>query len=88
MEAFGTAQPHHGEQDFMRLLNDPEMLKRRRVTRRYHEDMVLQKELELRAKGYGTFCTSNYTRHSRIPDIIAISQDGKVIALEMETIRR
>lgn len=50
--------------------------------------MVLKKELELRAIGYRTFCTSNYTRHNRIPDIIAISPEGKVIAVEMETIRR
>jgi len=26
MEAFGTAQTHHGQPDFMRLLNNPAML--------------------------------------------------------------
>jgi len=88
MEAFGTAHVHHGQRDFMRLLNNPTMLARKKITRRYHEDMVLQKESELRAKGYRTFCTSNYIHHVRVPDIIAISPDGKVIAAEMETIRR
>ena len=88
MEAFGTAQPHHGQGDFMHLLNDPAMLEKKKITRRYHEDMVLQKEQELRAKGYKTFCTSNYTRHIRVPDIIAISPEGKIIAVETETIRR
>jgi tRNA(His) 5'-end guanylyltransferase len=44
--------------------------------------------MELRAKGYKTFNTSNYTRHKRIPDIIAISPDGRIVAVEMETIRR
>lgn len=88
MEAFGTAQMHHGQADFMRLLNDPAMLAKKKATRRYHEDMVMKKELELRAKGYRTFNTSNYTRHKRIPDIIAISPDGKIVAVEMETIRQ
>ncbi|HVB11665.1 MAG TPA: hypothetical protein VNE86_00930 [Nitrososphaerales archaeon] len=88
MEAFVTEQPHHGQPDFMRLLNAPAMLARKKITRRYYEDMVLRKELELRAQGYRTFCTSNYTRHNRVPDIIAISPDGRVIAVEMETIRR
>jgi hypothetical protein len=88
MEAFGTSQPHHGQAEFMRLLNDPSMLAKKKLTRRYHEDMVLKKESKLRAQGYRTFCTSNYAHHSRIPDIIAISPEGKVVAVEMETIRR
>ncbi|MHB1909185.1 MAG: hypothetical protein ACYCQJ_10010 [Nitrososphaerales archaeon] len=88
MEAFGTAQSHHGQPDFMRLLNNPDMIAKKKITRRYHEDMVQKKELELKSKGYRTFNTSNYTRHTRIPDIIAISPEGKVIAVEMETIRR
>ena len=46
------------------------------------------KEKELREQGYRTFCTSNYAHHHRIPDIIAISPEGKVIAIEMESIRR
>ncbi|MDA4129805.1 MAG: hypothetical protein OK457_03445 [Thaumarchaeota archaeon] len=87
-EAFGTAQTHHAPPDFMRHLNNPAMLHRKKITRRFHEDTVLRKEVELRGKGYRTFCTSNYTRHNRIPDIIAISPDGKVVAVEMETIRR
>ena len=72
----------------MRQLNDPAILERKKFARRYHEDMVLKKELELRARGYRTFCTSNYTRHNIIPDIIAISPEGKVPAVEMETIER
>lgn len=88
MEAFGTARAHRGQPDFMRHLNNPAMLRKKTITRRYHEEMVLKKELELRSQGYRTFCTSNYARHTRVPDIIAISSDGKVIAVEMETIRR
>ena len=87
-KAFGKISTRHVEPEFMRRLNDPAMLARKKITRRYHEDMVLRKELELKAQGYRTFCTSNYTRHNRIPDIIAISPDGKVVAIEMETIRR
>jgi hypothetical protein len=86
VEAFGTKKPHHGTPDFMRHLNDPEMLERKKITRQHHEAKVLQKELELRAKGFRTFCTSNYLRHKRVPDIIAVSPDGKVIAVEMESL--
>ncbi|MHB1869172.1 MAG: C2H2-type zinc finger protein [Nitrososphaerales archaeon] len=89
LEAFNvTGKVPHGNAEFMNRLNTPEYLKIKKLTRRYHEDMVLKKELELRVQGYRTFCTSNYTRHNRIPDIIAISPDGKVVAIEMESIRR
>jgi hypothetical protein len=88
MEAFGTAQVHHGNPEFMRLLNSPSMIEKKKSTRRYHEEMVLRKEKMLRAQGFKTFNTSNYTHHTRIPDIIAISSDGKIIAVEMETIRK
>lgn len=40
--------------------------------------MVLKKENELKAKGFRTFNTSNYTHHLRIPDIIAISPREKL----------
>lgn len=87
MEAFGIAQSHHDTPDFMRLLNNPSMLAKKKLTTRYYEDMVLKKKLEMRVKGYRTFCISNYTRHNRTPDIIAVSPEGKIIAVEMETIR-
>jgi hypothetical protein len=47
----------------------------------------VRKEKELGDKGYRTFCTSNYAQHHRIPDIIAISPEGKAIGIEMESIR-
>jgi len=49
---------------------------------------VLQKELDIRSQGYKTFFISNYARHNRIPDIVTIAPDDRVIAVEMETIRR
>ena len=89
IEAFNvTGNSHHGNAEFMNRLNTPEYLERKKLTRRYHEVVVLRKEKELRDQGYRTFCTSNYAHHSRIPDIIAISPEGKVVAVEMETIRR
>jgi hypothetical protein len=89
IEAFNvTGNVHHGNAEFMNRLNTPEYLEKKRLTRRYHEDVVLQKEKELRDRGYRTFCTSNYAHHYRIPDIIAISPEGKVIAVEMESMRR
>lgn len=83
--AFGTKKPHHGNPDFMRRLNEPEMLERKKITRQHHEDAVYRKECVLRAKGFRTFCTSNYMRHKRVPDIIAVSPTGKVVAFEMES---
>ena len=83
--AFPNARPAHGTADFMRRLNSPDMLERKKVTRQHHEDMVLRKEAELRTQGFRTFCTSNYAHHKRVPDIIAISSDGKVVAVEMES---
>ncbi len=89
LEAFNvTGNAHHGNAEFMNRLNTPEYLRIKKITRKYHEDVVVEKEKELRAQGYKTFNTSNYARHNRIPDIIAISPDGKVIAIEMESIRR
>lgn len=51
MEAFGIAQSHHDTPDFMRLLNNPSMLAKKKLTPRYYEDMVLKKKLEMRVKG-------------------------------------
>ena len=74
LEAFNvTGKVHHGNAEFMNRLNSPEYLKVKNLTRKYHEDVVLVKEKELRQQGYRTFCTSNYAHHFRIPDIIAIS---------------
>ncbi len=72
----------------MNRLNTPEYLERKKITRRYHEQVVIEEEKLLRQQGYRTFCTSNYAHHYRIPDIIAISPEGKVIAIELESIRR
>src|SRR5579859_436758 len=71
----------------MNRLNTPQYLKIKKLSRKYHEDVVIQKENELRVKGYRTFCTSNYAHHKRVPDIIAISPDGKVVAVEMESVK-
>ncbi|MGI0091254.1 MAG: hypothetical protein ACREBS_06055 [Nitrososphaerales archaeon] len=57
------------------------------LSREYHENIAIQKEAELRTKGYRASCTSNYAHHKRIPDIIAISPDGKVVAVEMESLK-
>lgn len=86
--AFPNAKETHGTAEFMRYLNNPEMLKRKKITRLHHEAMVLRKELELRAQGFRTFCTSNYMRHNRVPDVIAIAPNGKVIAIELESMHR
>lgn len=88
VEAFNvTGIVRHGNAKFMNRLNSPEYLKIKRKSRHYHEEIVLHKEKELRAKGYRTFCTSNYAHHNRVPDIIAISSEGKVVAVELETIK-
>ncbi len=88
-EAFNAKEKvHHGDPEFLRNLNSPEFMKIKMITRKYHEVVVVQKEKELRAQGFRTFNTSNYAHHHRVSDIIAISPDGKVIAVEMESIRR
>ena len=71
----------------MNKLNSPEYLRIKKLTRRYHEDVVIQEEKEPRKQGYRTFCSSNYAHHYRIAYIIAISPQGKVIAIELESIR-
>jgi hypothetical protein len=88
LEAFNvTGNVHHGNAEFMNKLNTPEYLKIKKLSRAHHEDVVIQKEKELRAQGYRTFCTSNYSRHKRVPDIIAVSPEGKVVAVEMESVK-
>jgi hypothetical protein len=89
-EAFKALNPHHGSPDFMRILNtDPSTLEKKQLSHKFHEQVVIRKQEELRSKGYRTFITSNWGAHqSRLPDIIAISPDNKVIAVEMESIRR
>jgi hypothetical protein len=83
--AFPNARIAHGTAEFMRSLNEPAMSERKKTTRQNHEHKVRQKELELGAQGFRTFCTSNYMRHNRVSDIIAISSDGKAIAVELES---
>ena len=88
LEAFTvTGNTHHGNAEFMNKLNSPGYLKMKRRSRNYHEDVVLQKEKELIARGYRTFCASNYAHHKRVPDFIAISPDGKIVAVEMESFK-
>jgi hypothetical protein len=69
------------------LWNDKALLEKRKKTRQIHEEQVVKKEKELKDKNYKVFITSNYAKHKRIPDLIAISPDGKIIAVELETIR-
>jgi hypothetical protein len=89
-EAFNIAAANvrHGSVEFMKRLNDPDFLKIKYKSRKYHEDVVVDKENELRAQGFRTFNTSNYSHHQRVPDIIAISSEGKVVAVEMESVRK
>lgn len=84
-QAFNAKEKaHHGSPEFMKNLNSPAFMKTKMIAREYHEAVVVQKEKELRTLGYRTFNTSNYANHYRVPDIIAISPDGKVVAVEME----
>lgn len=87
IEAFKTIRAHHGTPEFMKNLNGAEYIKRKLTTRKYHEEVVVLKEKQLREQGFRTFNTSNYSHHNRVPDIIAISPVGKVVAIEMESIR-
>ena len=88
LQAFNvTGNVHHGSAEFMNQLKYACVLEIKYLSRRYHEDVVIEKENEFRAKGYHTFCTSNYAHHKRVPDIIVISPDGKVVAIEMESIK-
>ena len=84
-QTFGTTKQHQGDPDFAGRLNSPEMVERKEITRQHHEDTVCRKELELRERGFRTFCASNYMRHKRLPGTIAISPTGKVVAVEMES---
>lgn len=70
------------------MWNDKSLLEKRMKTRQLHEEHVLMKERELKDKNYKVFVTSNYAHHKRIPDLIAINPEGKVIAIEIETIRK
>lgn len=69
------------------MWNDKSLLEKRKKTRQIHEEHVLMKEKELKDKNYRVFVTSNYANHKRIPDLIAIDKDGRIIAIEIETIR-
>jgi hypothetical protein len=85
VEEFSRVVASHSNPEFMSKLNAPEYAKL--TVRRFHEEVVILKEKDLQRRGYRTFNTSNYTHHCRIPDIIAISPEGKVIAFELETIK-
>ena len=69
------------------MWNDKSLLEKRIKTRHIHEEHVYMKEKELKEKNYRVFVTSNYATHKRIPDLIAISPEGKIIAVEIETVR-
>lgn len=85
VKAFNMEAASHVNPAFMSKMNSSEYANM--SARRFHEEVVSSKEKELRGQGYRTFNTSNYARHNRIPDIIAISRDGRVFAIELETIR-
>ncbi len=56
LEAFNvTGKAHDGNSEFMNKLNSPEYLRIKKLTRRYHEDVVIQEEKEPRKQGYRTF---------------------------------
>jgi len=69
------------------LLSNKEMQDRIHYHRLRHEEKVHEKTQLLREKGYRVFETSNYSHHARIPDLIAISPEGKIIAVEVESLR-
>jgi hypothetical protein len=88
IEAFGPkGVGKHGNSEFMNSLNSPKYLEIKKSSRNHHEAMVLKREREFRAMEYKTFYTSNYSHHKRVPDIIAISPEGDIVAIEMESIR-
>jgi hypothetical protein len=86
VEEFNKAVTLQVNPEFMRKMYGPEYAKI--SARRFHEEVVALKEKELREQGYRTFNTSNYTHHDPIPDIIAISPDRKIFAVELETMKR
>lgn len=83
---FNRVVTTHSNPEFLSKMNSQEYANL--TPRRFHEAVVAMKEKELRAQGFRTFNTSNYTPHKRIPDIIAITPEGKILAVELETLRR
>jgi hypothetical protein len=67
-----------------RLNEDPEVLKRRLVSRQFHDLVVAWLASNLRERGKRVFVLSEYIKEARIPD--AIVYDGeRLIAIEVET---
>ena len=70
-----------------KLNDDPNITARRLRSRHFHDEVVLWLSNQLRSSGARVFVLSEYVRESRIPDAI-IFDDGKLIALEVETEKR
>jgi hypothetical protein len=67
-----------------RLNRDPEVLKRRKASRKYHDEVVCWLAQVLRRDGCRVFVLSEYIKEKRTPDAIVFN--GKeLIALEVET---
>jgi len=70
-----------------KLNEDKEVLARRVVSRKFHDEVVLWIATSLRGSGKRVFILSEYVKEKRIPDAIVF--DGKrLIAVEVETEKR
>ena len=73
---------------FLKKLNaDPEMIRKRVVSRKFHDEVVLWLATRLRETGVRVFILSEYVKEKRIPDAILFDQSG-LVALEVETEKR
>lgn len=77
----------HSKITLKELNKNPEFLEKRQISRQKHEKKVQEKAKEYREKGFKVFETSNYSHHRRIPDLIVISPKGKIIAIELESLK-
>ena len=55
--------------------------------RKRHREEIKRKYNELKNSGYRVLITSCDSKLGKVPDLIAVSPDGKIIAIEIESIR-
>jgi hypothetical protein len=74
--------------EFLKKLNaEPGIIRKRVVSRKFHDEVVLWLATQLRESGVRVFILSEYVRERRIPDAILFGR-GRLVALEVETEKR
>ncbi len=77
-----------GKADFLRSLNaNEDFVRKRAISRKFHDQVVKAIVDELRARGKRCFILSEYVKERRIPDAIIFDED-KLVAVEIEQEKR